>query len=113
MTGAAGTAAALDLFGKISDACAAIVATNTDWGLSGERDTQYSVDLLVDAACVPPLLAAGYAVLSEESGLQYPPGGRTGPGAGVVSTPEVAEAFSFLTEIGHEFVVGIVRRNRR
>ena len=56
MTTSAGTAGALELFGKISDACAAILAVNEDWGLSGERDTQYSVDLLVDAACVPLLL---------------------------------------------------------
>lgn len=73
MTTSSETTEALELFGKISDACAAILASNSDWGLSGERDTQYSVDLLVDAACVPPLLAAGYSVLSEESGLQHPP----------------------------------------
>ena len=66
MTGREGTADALELFGKITDACAAIVASNRDWGLSGQRESQYSVDLLVDAACVPPLLAAGYSVLSED-----------------------------------------------
>lgn len=75
MTSSTATAEALDLFGKITDACAAILATNSDWGLSGVRETQYSVDLLVDAACVPPLLSAGYSVLSEESGLQHPPPG--------------------------------------
>ncbi|MDX2379519.1 MAG: inositol monophosphatase [Acidimicrobiia bacterium] len=84
MTTSAGTAGALELFGKISDACAAILAVNEDWGLSGERDTQYSVDLLVDAACVPLLLAAGYSVLSEESGLQHPPSGTTSQGVVVV-----------------------------
>ena len=50
MTSSTATAEALDLFGKITDACAAILATNSDWGLSGVRETQYSVDLLVDAA---------------------------------------------------------------
>lgn len=84
MTTQSETAAVLDLFGGITDACAAILAANTDWGPSGVRDSQYSVDLLVDAACVPPLLADGYAVLSEESGLQDPPGGISSQGTVVV-----------------------------
>lgn len=79
MTTSTGTSEVLELFGKISDACSAVLAVNDDWGLSGVRDTQYSVDLLVDAACVPPLLSAGYSVLSEESGLQHPPGDGPGP----------------------------------
>lgn len=78
MTAPTETAAVLDLFGGITDACAAILASNSNWELSGQRATQYGVDLLVDAACTPPLLAAGYAVLSEESGLQRPPGGDDG-----------------------------------
>ena len=55
----------LDLFASISDAAAAVIASNSEWGESGRRDGQYSVDLDVDAVCVGPLLAAGYDVLSE------------------------------------------------
>lgn len=84
MTTPAETVEVLDLFGKISDACAAILANNTNWGLSGQRDTQYHVDLLVDAACVPPLLADGFSVLSEESGLRHPPEGESKRGVVVV-----------------------------
>jgi myo-inositol-1(or 4)-monophosphatase len=62
--------ATLDLFASISDAAAAVIASNSDWAESGRRDGQYSVDLDVDAVCVGPLLAAGYDVLSEESGIQ-------------------------------------------
>jgi myo-inositol-1(or 4)-monophosphatase len=78
------TTAVLELFGGISDACAAIVAGNTNWAMSGRREGQYRVDLLVDAACTPPLLAAGYSVLSEESGLQHPPDGGLGTSVVVV-----------------------------
>lgn len=60
----------LDLFGSICDRAAAVVASNADWGASGRRDGQYSVDLDVDEVCVQPLMAAGFDVLSEESGLQ-------------------------------------------
>ncbi len=84
MTTPSETTEVLELFGKITDACAAILATNSDWGLSGVRDTQYSVDLLVDAACVPHLLAAGYSVLSEESGVQHPPSATSPLGVVVV-----------------------------
>jgi fructose-1,6-bisphosphatase/inositol monophosphatase family enzyme len=65
-------AAVLELFGSICDATSAVVRTTTDWGESGQRPGQYSVDLAVDEACIPPLLDAGYSVLSEETGLQHP-----------------------------------------
>lgn len=39
-------------------------------GPSGDRDGQYQLDVAVDEAIVPLLLEAGFAVLSEESGLQ-------------------------------------------
>jgi myo-inositol-1(or 4)-monophosphatase len=78
------TAAVLEQFGGITDACAAILAGNGNWELSGRREGQYRIDLLVDAACTPPLLAAGYSVLSEESGLQHPPDGGTGSSVVVV-----------------------------
>lgn len=66
------TTAVLELFGSICDATSAVVRSTTDWGESGRRTGQYLVDLDVDAVCVSPLLASGYSVLSEESGLQHP-----------------------------------------
>ena len=53
---------------ETADAAYAVLSTNTDWGLSGKRPTQYSVDLRADAAALEVLHAAGCAVLSEESG---------------------------------------------
>jgi len=61
----------LDLFGSISDRAAAVLGANADWGESGRREGQYAIDLDVDEVCVHPLLAAGFDVLSEESGLQH------------------------------------------
>ena len=76
----------LALFGDLSDRCAEVVATNSDWDQTNNGRGQYRVDLDGDAVCVPPLLAAGFAVLSEESGLQWPGGGDAGDpfGASVV-----------------------------
>lgn len=75
----------LDLFATICDATTDVLARNDDWGWSGRRDTQYAVDLAMDDACVPPLHMAGYAVLSEESGVTLPPGvASVGDAAGVV-----------------------------
>jgi len=64
--------AVLDLFASICDRSASVTASNTNWGESGQRVGQYSIDLDVDELCVGPLLDAGYSVLSEESGLQHP-----------------------------------------
>ncbi len=72
---------ALDLFGTICDATAAVLRATTEWGESGRRPGQYLVDLDVDDVCVAPLLDAGYSVLSEESGLQHP-----GDGSSVLGT---------------------------
>ena len=52
----------------VADATYAVLAGNSDWGLSGKRPTQYSVDLRADAAALEVLHGAGCAVLSEESG---------------------------------------------
>ncbi len=71
----------LALFGFVCDAAAEVVGAATDWGPSGRREGQYRVDLHVDDVCVPPLLDAGFAVLSEESGLQGP---ADGAGRGTV-----------------------------
>ena len=77
-------AAVLDLFSAICDRTASVTATTTDWTESGHRAGQYLVDLDVDEVCVAPLLDAGFSVLSEESGLQHPPGGRSAAGTVVV-----------------------------
>lgn len=58
-----------------ADAVADVLARTTDWGASGVRDGQYSVDLEADAACLDVLYGAGLRVLSEESGVTTPPGG--------------------------------------
>lgn len=60
----------LDLFASISDRAMSVVSATTDWGESGRRPGQYNVDLDMDDVCVEPLLAAGFDVLSEESGVQ-------------------------------------------
>jgi myo-inositol-1(or 4)-monophosphatase len=74
----------LALFASICDRTAEVVTRTTDWGESGARPGQYRVDLDVDAVCVAPLLAAGFSVLSEESGVQHPGGGPSALGAVVV-----------------------------
>jgi len=53
---------------ETADAVYGVLSTNTDWGLSGQRATQYSVDLRADAAALEVLHGAGCAVMSEESG---------------------------------------------
>jgi len=60
----------MELFASICDRTTALVSANENWAESGERDGQYAVDLDVDEVCVAPLLAAGFDVLSEESGEQ-------------------------------------------
>ncbi|MFK8024181.1 MAG: inositol monophosphatase [Ilumatobacter sp.] len=66
--------AVIALFGAVCDRAAAILASNDDWTMSGERATQYSIDVDIDVACVSALHDAGLAVLSEETGLSTPPG---------------------------------------
>lgn len=60
---------AMALFVAIADAVGDALRSTTDWGLSGERDGQYSVDLVADAVVLDALADAGLSVLSEESGL--------------------------------------------
>ena len=74
----------LALFGSICDATTDVLRSTTDWGESGQRLGQYRVDLDVDVVCVAPLLAAGYSVLSEESGIQHPAGHPSALGTVVV-----------------------------
>jgi fructose-1,6-bisphosphatase/inositol monophosphatase family enzyme len=63
--------AALD---EAVDAIAAALADVRDWGLAGTRAGQHHSDLAADAAARAVLDAAGFDVLSEESGRH----GRTG-----------------------------------
>lgn len=62
-------AGVLHLFERICDRTALILAGNADWSMSGHRDSQYSIDVEIDVACLEMLHAAGLAVLSEESGV--------------------------------------------
>jgi len=64
---------------RAADAVAQVLHANTNWGESGLRDGQYAVDLAADAACLDVLYAAGYRVLSEESGITGPPGSSSAP----------------------------------
>ena len=57
----------LQVLNNTADAVSQVLATNTDWSLSGIRHTQYSVDVRADNAALAVLHAAGCAVLSEES----------------------------------------------
>ena len=59
----------LDLFGAVCDRAAELLAANGDWSSSGVRDGQYSIDVDIDRECLRMLHEAGFAVLSEESGL--------------------------------------------
>src|SRR5262245_53118045 len=70
---------AVDTMLGAADAVAQVVAANANWGESGLRDGQYAVDLEADAACLDVLYAAGYRVLSEESGITGPPGSTNAP----------------------------------
>ncbi len=71
--------AVLELFAAISDRAREAIAANDDWAESGVTAGQYNVDVALDRVCVDPLLAAGYDVLSEETGIRRAPGsGRSG-----------------------------------
>ncbi|MGA9275576.1 inositol monophosphatase family protein [Ilumatobacter sp.] len=59
----------LALFGAICDRTAGLLAGNDDWAMSGRRSTQYAIDVAIDAVCLDLLHDAGFAVLSEESGI--------------------------------------------
>ena len=57
----------LQVLNNTADAVSQVLATNTDWSLSGIRHTQYSVDVRADNAALAVLHEAGCAVLFEES----------------------------------------------
>ncbi len=61
-----------ELLGVLHDAATAVRSALdrlSDWGLAGEADHQYAHDLVADEAAVAVLRHAGFAVLSEESGV--------------------------------------------
>lgn len=63
--------ALLVLFDEVIDEVNNALDGVDDWGLSGERDTQYHHDIAADQAALAVLLDAGVGVLSEETGLQH------------------------------------------
>lgn len=53
----------------VADAAADTLDEVADWSMSGEREGQYSADVVVDDVVVAMLESAGFSVLSEESGV--------------------------------------------
>lgn len=89
------------------------MATHQRRGYSGQRETQYHLDLEADAVAVSLLTAAGYQVVSEESGttghgeftvVVDPIDGSTNCDRGV---PFYATSLAVLR--GDELVAGLVR----
>lgn len=61
--------AILDVFDRLVADVADALSDLSDWGPSGLKPTQYNHDVVADEVIVAGLLAEGFAVLSEESGL--------------------------------------------
>ena len=67
------------MLGVLDDAVQAIrqaLDGLSEWGLAGTRPGQYHLDLAADGAALPILHGAGFAVLSEESGMTGEPTSR-------------------------------------
>lgn len=62
----------LSLLHEVADTVAAAFAQVRDFGMSGARDGQYTLDVVANDAALPLLRAAGLGVLSEES--EFEPG---------------------------------------
>jgi myo-inositol-1(or 4)-monophosphatase len=97
----------------VAAAISGAVATHQRRGYSGQRETQYHLDLEADAVAVSLLTAAGYRVVSEESGttghgeftvVVDPIDGSTNCDRGV---PFYATSLAVLR--GDELVAGLVR----
>lgn len=58
----------LDVLHRVVDAVKQSLVGLEDWGLAGTRDGQYHSDLVADRAALGVLEAAGFGVVSEESG---------------------------------------------
>ena len=61
--------AVLGVFNSAADVVADVLGRTSDWGPSGQRDSQYAFDVTADDACLKVLYDAGFAVFSEESGI--------------------------------------------
>lgn len=59
----------VQLFREVASAVHERIHTVDDWGLSGARPGQYTIDVSADSIAVSMLVEAGLGVLSEESGL--------------------------------------------
>lgn len=59
----------LGLFDELADDVSESLGSLSDWGLSGDRPTQYRHDVIADDIILPRLVHAELGVLSEESGL--------------------------------------------
>jgi len=104
----------VDLFTYIADEVGAALRHNADWGPSGRREGQYSVDLVADEIALAAIAAADYGVLSEESGLTVREGrplvivdpldGSTNASQGI---PWYATSLCLADDVG--LVVGLVR----
>jgi myo-inositol-1(or 4)-monophosphatase len=64
--------ALLDLLREAAAAVRGALDTVEDWGPSGGKVGQYSLDLAADAAALEVLERADLGVLSEESGFHHP-----------------------------------------
>ncbi|MCU1485513.1 MAG: inositol monophosphatase/fructose,6-bisphosphatase family protein [Actinomycetia bacterium] len=62
----------LEVLVAAADVVARALAGIVDWRPPGERADQYALDLIADGPVCELLLAAGFGVLSEESGLHHP-----------------------------------------
>jgi myo-inositol-1(or 4)-monophosphatase len=62
---------------RAADAIEAALAATADWGETGDLAGQHFSDLAADAAALDVLGAAGYGVMSEESGRSFPERGVT------------------------------------
>ena len=67
--GAVKASEVLAVLAETADAVQAALAGLSDWDLAGTREGQYRSDLVADQVAVAILIGAGFAVLSEESGL--------------------------------------------
>jgi len=104
----------VDLFTYIADQVGAALRHTVDWGPSGQRAGQYSVDLVADEIVLAAIADADYGVLSEESGLTVREGrplvivdpldGSTNASQGI---PWYATSLCLADDVG--LVVGLVR----
>jgi fructose-1,6-bisphosphatase/inositol monophosphatase family enzyme len=62
----------LEVFDAIARAISTTLEEVRDWGESGLRPGQYHADVLADNSALPILRAAGFGIVSEESGIENP-----------------------------------------